>query len=58
MAFIGPSSGEQNSDLTRFRTQEVQRELQRNQLAQAKILSRVRLILRRVLGRQVPPASP
>jgi hypothetical protein len=44
-------------DAAKFHSREKQREMQRDQLAETKMLIRVRLILRRVLGRQNPPAS-
>ncbi len=53
--FVAPDS---NVDAAKFHAEEIQRAAQRNQHAETKMLTRVRLILRRVLGRQNPPASP
>ncbi len=49
---------DQQVDANKFHNQEIRRALQRDEGDQAKMLTRVRLILRRVLGRQNPPASP
>ncbi len=53
--FVAPDS---NVDAAKFHAEEIQRAAQRNQHAETKMLTRVRLILRRVQGRQNPPASP
>jgi hypothetical protein len=44
-------------DAAKFHAQDLQRAMQRDQRAETKMLSRVRLILRHVLGHQNPPAS-
>jgi hypothetical protein len=50
---------DQHADAAKFHhAEDLQRALQRAQLTKTKKLTRVRLILRRVLGRQNPPASP
>ncbi|GEM_PF-3911403 len=53
--FVAPDS---NVDAAKFDAGEIQRAMQRDECAQTKMLTRVRLILRRVLGRQNPPGSP
>jgi hypothetical protein len=53
--FVAPDQG---VDAAKFHDEDIQRAMQRDELAQTKMLTRVRLILRRVLGRQNPPASP
>jgi hypothetical protein len=52
------SAPDQYGDAARFHAQELQRAMQRDQRAETKMLTRARLILRRVLGRQNPPVSP
>jgi hypothetical protein len=50
---------DQHADAAKFHhAEDLQRAMQRAQLTKTKKLTRVRLILRRVLGRQNPPASP
>lgn len=49
---------DQHVDENKFHDDDIRRALQRDDIAQANILSRVRLILRRVLRRQNPPQSP
>ena len=49
---------DQNVDAAKFHAEEIRRAMQRDECAETKMLTRVRLILRRVLGRQNPPASP
>ena len=41
-----------------WKAEGAQREVHDDRLAQTKMLSRVRLALRRILGRQNPPAQP
>jgi hypothetical protein len=53
--FVGPDQG---VDAAKFHAQDIQRAMQRDERAEAKMLTWVRLILRRVMGRQNPPASP
>ncbi len=53
--FVAPDQG---VDAAKFHTEEIRRAAQRDERAETKMLTRVRLILRRVLGRQNPPASP
>jgi hypothetical protein len=53
--FVAP---DQNVDAAKFHAGEIQRAMQRDEHAQTKMLTRVRLVLRRVLGLQNPPASP
>ena len=54
--FVAPDQG---VDAAKFHTEEIRRAAQRDERApRTKMLTRVRLILRRVLGRQNPPASP
>jgi hypothetical protein len=53
--FVAPDQG---VDAAKFHHEDIQRAMQRDELAQTKILTRLRLILRRVLRRQYPPASP
>ena len=45
-------------DANKFHDEDIRRALQRDECDQAKMVTRIRLILRRVLGRQNPPASP
>jgi hypothetical protein len=49
---------DQYGDAARLHAGDLQREMQRDQVAKTKKLTRVRLIVRRILGRQNPPASP
>jgi hypothetical protein len=49
---------DQYGDAAKFHAEDLQRAMQRDQLAKTKRLTRVWLIVRRVLGRQNPPASP
>jgi hypothetical protein len=53
--FVAP---DQNVDAAKFHAEEIQRAMQRGECPQTKMLTRVRLLLRRVLGRQNPTASP
>ena len=53
--FVAP---DQNVDAAKFHAEEIQRAMQRDECPQTKMLTRVRLLLRRVLGRQNPTASP
>ena len=53
--FVAP---DQNVNAAKFHAEEIRRGVQRDECAPTKRLTRVRLILRRVLGRQNPPASP
>ena len=48
---------DQYGDTAKFTAEELQRALQRDQLAETKMLTRIRLIVRRVLGRKNPPTS-
>ena len=57
---LTPDAPDPFGDLARFHAQDLQRAAQRDQLAETnktKMLTRVRRIVRRVLGRQDPPAS-
>jgi hypothetical protein len=45
-------------DANKFHDEGIRRALQRAECDQTNMLTRVRLILRRVVGRQNPPASP
>lgn len=45
---------DQNVDAAKFHAEEIRRAMQRDECAETKMLTRVRLILRRVLGRQNP----
>ena len=49
-----PSGPRQIADEAKFHTQDLDRALQRDQRAQAEMLSRVRRIMRRILGRPSP----
>ncbi len=49
---------DQDVAAAKLRAQEVQRARQRTQPAKSRKPSRVRLILRRILGRESGPASP
>ena len=49
---------DQGVDANKFHDNELQRAMQRDQRAETKMLTQVRLILRRVLRRRNPPASP
>jgi hypothetical protein len=49
---------DQGVDAAKFHAKDIQRAVQRDQRTEAKMLARVRLILRRVLRGQNPPASP
>ncbi len=49
---------DQNVDAAKFHAEEIRRGMQRDECAETKMLTRVRLLLRRVLGRQNPTASP
>lgn len=49
---------DQDVAAAKLRAQEVQRARQRSQPAKSRKPSRVRLILRRILGRESGPASP
>jgi hypothetical protein len=49
---------DQYGDEAKLHAADLQRAMQRAQLAKGKKLTRLRLIVRRVLGRQNPPASP
>ena len=42
----------------KFHAQDLQRAMQRDQVAKTRMLARVRRIVRRVLGRENPSASP
>ncbi len=53
-----PVAPDQGVDAAKFHAEDLKRAMQRDECAEAKMLTRVRLILRRVLGRQNPPASP
>ena len=44
-------------DAAKFHAEDLQRAMQRHQRAKTRKLARIRLILRRVLGRENPPAS-
>jgi hypothetical protein len=46
---------DQYGDSAKLHAQDLQRAMQRDQLAETKKLTRLRLIVRRVLGRQNPP---
>ncbi len=50
-------SPDQYGDAARFQAEDLQRAMQRDQIAETKKLTRVRQIVRRLLGRQNPPAS-
>jgi hypothetical protein len=45
-------------DANKFHDADIRRALQRAECDQARMLTRVRLVVRRVLGRQNPPGSP
>jgi hypothetical protein len=49
---------DQYGDAAKFHADDLQRAMERDQLAKTQKLTRVRLIVRRVLGRRNPPASP
>jgi hypothetical protein len=49
---------DQGVDAAKFHAQDIQHAVQHDERAETKMLTRVRLILRRVFGRQNPPASP
>lgn len=49
---------DQYRDEAKLHAADLQRAMQRDQVAKTKMLTRLRLIVRRVLGRQNPPASP
>ncbi len=49
---------DQIADETKYHLQDIHRTLQRDERIQAEMLARIRLIWRRILGRQNPPASP
>jgi hypothetical protein len=49
---------DQYGDAAKFHAEDLQRAMQRDQRPKTKKLSRVRLIVQRVLGRQNPSASP
>jgi hypothetical protein len=49
---------DQGVDAAKFHTQDIQRAVQHDERAQTEILTRIRLILRRVFGRKNPPAAP
>jgi hypothetical protein len=53
--FVAP---DQNVDAAKFRAEEIRRAMQRDECPQTKMLTRVRLLLLRVLGRKNPTASP
>jgi len=46
------------TDAAKFHAQDLQRAMQRDQVAKTRMLARVRRIVRRVLGRENPSASP
>ena len=52
---MGPDQG---AEAAKYHAQDIQRAVQRDERAETKMLAWVRLILRRVMGRQNPPASP
>jgi hypothetical protein len=54
MSFNAP---DQDVNAAKLRAQDVQRARQRSQPAKSKKPGRVRLILRRILGRENPPSS-
>jgi hypothetical protein len=49
---------DQYTDAAKLNAKDLQRAMQRDQLATTRMLSRVRLIVRRVMGRKNPPVSP
>jgi hypothetical protein len=49
---------DQYGDTAKFNAEELQRALQRDQLAETRMMAWVRFIVRRVLGRKNPPTSP
>jgi hypothetical protein len=49
---------DQDVDAAKLRAQDIQRARQRSQPAKSRKPGRVRLLLRRILGRENPPASP
>lgn len=49
---------DEHADAAKFHAEDLQRAMQRDQAAKTRKLTRVRRILRRVLGREDPPASP
>jgi hypothetical protein len=53
-----PGTPDEYVDAAKFHAEDLQRAMQRDQVAKTRMLTRVRRILRRVLGREVPPASP
>jgi hypothetical protein len=51
---VTPSAPDQGPDAVRFHDDDIQSALQRDRLAQAKMMDSVRRILRRILGRRTP----
>lgn len=49
---------DQFGDAAKLHAEDLQRAMQRDQLNKTKRLTRVRLVVRRILGRQNPPAAP
>ncbi len=59
MASMGSMGApDQYGDAAKLHAEELQRAMQRDQLAKTKKRTRVRIIVRRILGRRNPPASP
>jgi hypothetical protein len=53
-----PSTPDEYANAAKFHAADLQRAMQRDQVAKTRMLTRVRRVLRRVLGRENPPASP
>lgn len=49
---------DQGVDAAKVHAQDIQRAMRRDQRDETKMLTWVRLLVRRVLGRENPPASP
>jgi len=49
---------DQYGDAAKFNAKDMQRAMQRDKLAESKMRTWVRLIVRRALGRKAPPTSP
>jgi hypothetical protein len=53
-----PQRPDQLANEVNWQAEALQREMHDDRIAQAKMLSRVRRVWRRIMGRQDPPASP
>jgi len=49
---------DQGVDAAKFHAQDIRNAVQHDERAETKVLTRVRLIVRRVFRRESPPASP